>query len=171
MKRLLCFVLAGALLLFGGCAKNTETPASEPEASVSSQAVAAPTNLTDVLDVIYKKVEMKGLSDIKDGDILYNLFHVDRAWVQDFAVRYSSGRYGVADVAILKPAEGRTEDIIDALEIRRSDRIAEFENYDVHDSLNIAKNAQIFERGDYIIFLMIADSDNVRSLINEQIPG
>lgn len=167
---MLCILLAGVLLLTGGCSAKTDAPEPEAASSVASTA-ADPANLTDVLDVLYADIDMKGLSDITDDDILYALFHVDSAWVQDYAVRYASGRYGVADVAILKPTEGHLEDITNALEIRRSDRIAEFENYDVHDSLNIAKDAQIFERGNYIIFLMVAGSDDMRTLINEQIPG
>lgn len=171
MKKLFVIGLAACLLLAStGCGKNGP---SEPEpviGEVISQASEEPEDLTSVLDRIYDSVTVEDLLDA-DDTALADLFHLELDWVEDYAARYSSGRYGVADVVIIKPVEGQSEAVIDALETRRNDRIAEFENYDIHDSLRIAKETEIFTRGDYVIMLMLADMTSAYDTIVAQIPG
>lgn len=171
MKKLFVIFMAASLLLSSvGCGRSG---LSEPEpivGEVISQASEEPEDLTSVLDRIYNSVTVEDLMDA-DDTALTDLFHLAPELVQEYAARYSSGRYGVADVIIIKPVEGQTEAVIEALETRRNDRIAEFENYDIHDSLRISKEAEIFTRGDYVIMLMLADMEIAYNTIVAQIPG
>lgn len=156
----------------------TSAACGEAEASQSADAVIIdiatqePEDLTEVLDTIYTNVAMSDLSDSDDQELV-DLFHLVPEAVDQYAIRYSSGRYGVADVAIIKPIEGHTEDVTSSLEARRNDRIAEFENYDIHDSLRIATEADIFTRGNYVIMLMLSDAEKeaAYNIIVERIPG
>lgn len=163
---LLCVVLAGSL---AACSKAEEA-ASEAVGPTIEYATQAPESLEDVLDLLYQGVTTKGLQDAGEQTML-DLFHMESEWMMDFAVRFTDGRYGVCDAAIVHPAEGYTEEVAEALRMRRDDRIAEFENYDVHDSLNIAKNAEVITRGDYVILLMLTDVEAAERVILEQIPG
>ena len=169
MKHFLFILLLCMLITTSGCSRRPEAPQPETLSSVQ-YATVEPDSLATVLDYLYTDNSVDGLFDA-NADDLTNLFHMESTWVDNYAIRYSSGRYGVADVAIIKPREGYFEDVVSALELRRSDRIAEFENYDIHDALSISKGAEIFSRGDYVIMLMIADSDGARTKILEQIPG
>ena len=53
---------------------------------------------------------------------------------------------------------------------RKDDRIREFVNYDVYNSSAIAENAVIFERGGYVVMLMLEDNDSARRIIERYIP-
>ena len=44
------------------------------------------------------------------------------------------------------------------------------DRYDVYNSASIAENALIFERGGYVVMLMLEDNDSARSIIEKYIP-
>lgn len=46
----------------------------------------------------------------------------------------------------------------------------EFVNYDVYNSSAIAENAVIFERGGYVVMLMLEDNDSARRIVERYIP-
>ena len=60
--------------------------------------------------------------------------------------------------------------MLSALRERRDDRIREFENYDVYNSSAIAQGALIFERGGYVVMLMLEDNNSARAIIEKYIP-
>ncbi len=170
MKKILSVLLAAAMLLtLPACGKD-KTDAPQAGESTIVYARAEPEDLSDVIDLIYKDVKVKGLQDATEEE-LSDLFHIEPDMVQKYAIRYASGRYGVADVAVIEPVEGKSDAVVEALEERRDDRIGEFENYDIHDSFRIAKEAEIYTRGKYVIMLMLADMETARKTILEQIPG
>ncbi len=162
---------AAALVALAACSPSEpEAPSSEAESSIV-YAQTDPERLSDVIDQIYEDIDMKGLQDAGLEQI-NDLFHIETGLISDYAARYSSGRYGVADVVIVKvPDEQSVEPVIEALEQRRTERVSEFENYDVHDAYRIAQEAEIFSRGDYVIMLMVDDLDAARTVIYETIPG
>lgn len=175
MKKLLAILLAAALLLSAtACGKN-EPAAPDPEAERSVvYASAEPEHLSDVIDLLYADITIKEQKDAT-AEELADLFHLDMDMVEDYSVRYTSGRYGLADAAIIKlkhPDDlAETQAVMTALEQRRTDRAAEFENYDIHDAHRTAKEGEIFARGNYIIFLMLSDLDAAHTVILENIPG
>lgn len=173
MKKILIISLA-ALLLFSSCGrKKVDVPDPDNEASIV-YASSEPEDLSDVIDLIYADIDMKDQINATYDD-LSDVFHLDMTLVEDYSARYTSGRYGVADAAIIKlrnPEDtAEKEAVTHALEQRRDDRIAEFENYDVHDAFRIAKEAEVISRGNYMILLMLADIDAARTIILENIPG
>ena len=174
MKKFLVVFPLLALLLLSSCrSSKLNIPDPEEDRSIA-YATSEPEHLSDVIDLIYADITMKEQINAVYSD-LSNIFHLDTTMVEDYSARYTSGRYGVADVAIIKLK--RPDDIVDieavtlALEQRRDDRIAEFENYDVHDAFRIAKEAQIISRGNYVILLMLEDFDAAETIILENIPG
>lgn len=163
------FLAAGFIFILSGC--QHASPSGPDFASESIQyATSEPESLAGVLEQIYQTIDLKGLQDASSED-LSELFHLEADRIDDFAVRFSNGRYGVADIAILRPEPEYQEEALSALKQRQEDRIAEFENYDIHDSLRIAQEAEAFIRGDYVILLMIDDIETARRIIYENIPG
>ncbi len=87
-------------------------------------------------------------------------------------VRSAEGKYGVADVAIIRVKEGKGDEVIDSLERRKDDRINEFSNYDVYDSYAIAMNADVYQTGELVVMLMLDDDAKTaaRALIESYLP-
>ncbi|MFQ9847496.1 MAG: DUF4358 domain-containing protein [[Clostridium] leptum] len=92
-------------------------------------------------------------------------------------VRYAETDFGADDVYIVLPKEGEDENgnshrenIIAQLRERKDARVREFANYDVYNSASIAENAVIFERGGYVVMLMLEDNEAARSIVERYIP-
>lgn len=92
-------------------------------------------------------------------------------------VRYVETDFGADDVYIVLPKEGEDENgvshrenILSQLRERKDARIREFANFDVYNSETIAENAIIFERGGYVVMLMLEDNDAARSIVEQYIP-
>ena len=86
-------------------------------------------------------------------------FFIDTSLLDEFYVRYSSGRFGVADVFILKPSSPD-----DAPRCARCWKASSFQGLrSLKTTMStiphqIAQDAQIFEQGGYIIMLTLADT-------------
>lgn len=101
-----------------------------------------------------------------------NLDDVEKAYV-----RYVETDFGADDVYIILPKDGEDENgnshhenVLAVLRERKDDRIREFVNYDVYNSSAIAENAVIFERGGYVVMLMLEDNDSARRIVERYIP-
>ena len=104
-----------------------------------------------------------------------NTSHLDD--VEKAYVRYVETDFGADDVYIILPKDGEDENgnshhenVLAALRERKDDRIREFVNYDVYNSSAIAENAVIFERGGYVVMLMLEDNDSARRIVERYIP-
>lgn len=85
-------------------------------------------------------------------------------------MKYASGRYGVADVFLLKPYPEYRADVRESLEQVKVSRVKEFENFDIYNSYRIAQDAVIFEQGEYVVMLMLDDTETARAVINRHLP-
>ncbi|MGI5967205.1 MULTISPECIES: DUF4358 domain-containing protein [Anaerotruncus] len=167
MKKLLALLCALTLLsALSGCGKPAADVTELPISSISVVEVADP---EQAIREIYAEITMAGISDADDR-VLQDKFLIDPDMLEDYVVKYSSGRFGVADVFILKPVEDEVLTVREALEKVKLSRVKEFENYDIYNSYQIAQDAQIFEQGDYVIMLMLEDTEKARGIIDKYIP-
>ena len=80
-----------------------------------------------------------GWDERNGGNISYMLEtkqvaeYLDLNNVVSYEIRYADGRYGAADVALIRVKEGKAEEVMNSLENRKDDRINEFRNYDVYE--------------------------------------
>lgn len=169
MKKLgvVCCILS-CCLLFGGCGKSEKPDQSQPPVQDTSSVIEEKTP-DEVLELIYEPIETMGVEEA-DLTILKDKFFIDPETIDDYYVRYASGRFGVADTFILKPAEEQVLQVRESLEKIKLNRAKEFENYDIHNSYQIAQGAQIFEQGGYVIMLMLPDNEAARKIIDLYIP-
>lgn len=87
------------------------------------------------------------------------------------AVAYSSeAKKGLANVFIIRPYPSLREDVRDKLLSYRETKIREFENFDILDSYTIAKNAIVYDQGEYLVMLMLSDIESAQSAIDAYIP-
>ncbi len=163
-----CVALLGTSLMAHGCVgynlqpKETAAPAPTKMATEADPQAA--------LEEIYYDVQIMGVQEAT-SDILDERFRIASELYTSADVRVADGRYGVADVFILKPAAGKEDELKEALEQVKLARIMEFKNYDIYNSLQLAEDGQIFTRGDYLVLIMIENPDQVREVIERHIPS
>lgn len=177
---------AAALMLcltmfFYGCSNEPEKTV-EPKAAESVQTYSS--SLGDpaleeapkqadpktAIDIISDHINVKGV-EFADDTVMEEKFFFDLDDIDEYYVLYSSGRYGVADVYIVKPKTDKMPSVRETLEQVKINRVNEFEDYNVYDSLRIANDAEIFEQQEFLIMLMVPDEEFARKTINQFIPN
>lgn len=173
-KKILFAAMAIALMiLFCGCSENAEFEGEVNPNEFSYDML----ELSVVGDEIYKDLDIseltaKSVEKITDKIFIEEQFYLDLSNVVSYDIRCAEGKYGVADVAIIRVKEGKAEEVINSLENRKDDRINEFRNYDIYDSYNIAMEAEIYNQGELVIMLMLSEDEKAKAkeIIDYYIP-
>ncbi len=118
---------------------------------------------------IYFDVEIMGVQEAT-SEKLESEFGLDPSIWLSVHGRYTNGRFGIADVFMIRPRVGYEDEVREALETIKLSRMNLFRNFDVYNSLSIAENGSIYRRGDYYILLMIEDEERAREIISQYIP-
>ena len=139
-----------------------------PQAASQEAQTDQTTNAETALEEIYQSVEIRGMQE-GTGELLEEKFQIAPSLYTENHSRVADGSYGVADVLILRPAEGKADELRSALELAKVSRITEFTNYDIYNSLELAQNGSVYEVGDYLVLTMIDNADQVRSIIEQHI--
>lgn len=167
MKRLAIIFLAALMCWIGsGCGNNNEPAQAQVSGAPETPTIADP---AQAIEEIYETIEIEGIEAMTD-EVLADKFFIDLQYVDRYYARYSTGRFGVADVFILRPKRDMTMKVREALEQVKLNRIREFENYDIYNAYQIAQDAQVFEQGGYVILLMVEDMEGARAIIDRCIP-
>lgn len=159
---------AAAIGIIAGTDKPSSSSASSSESSSSAPEFEA--NPQAAIDELYMDIDMMGLVDAQDED-LTDRFLIPLEIVDSYAIRYSMGRFGVADTYIIKPVKGKEEEVEDKLLDIKDSRIKEFEKYNIMDSYPISQNAEVYIRGEYVIMVMHQDNAGAKDIIKKYIPN
>ena len=168
-----------SLSLFGCEALDTTLPPQETQEQTaqtkSEKNTAKPQR---ALEQIYSQLGKRiGLVEEPTAEQIAAVVGLDAKDYEQAYVRYVETDFGADDVYIVLPKECKDEEgvshrenILSQLRERKDFRTREFANYDVYNSASIAENALIFERGGYVVMLMLEDNDSARSIIEKYIP-
>ncbi len=134
-------------------------------------------DISFLADEIYKcldisELTMESVSPVTDETTLAEQYYLDLSKIVAFDIRSAEGKYGVADVAVIRVEEGAADEIMESLEMRKDDRINEFLNYNVYDSYEIALEAEIYEVGELVIMLMLPEEgkSEAKEIIDYYLP-
>ena len=169
-------VVVGALLT--GCsALDTSLPSTEEQQTTKTRKKTRTASPQKAIEQIYQELGKRiGLVE-PTAEQLETVVGLDPEDVKEAYVRYVEGDFGADDVYIILPKEGKNEDgesyrehVLAQLKERKDSRTREFANYDVYNSTEIAENAVIFERGGYVVMLMLEDNESARRIVERYIP-
>ena len=168
-----CALLVAFALVFCGCSKQEENHIEDNPTDFSYDML----DISTIVDEIYSIAELGDLTaasveKVTDETTLSEQYYLDLDNVTAMDIRSANGKYGVADVAVIRVAKGKGDEVMESLERRKDDRINEFSNYDVYDSYAIAMNADIYQTGELVVMLMLDDETKTaaRALIESYLP-
>lgn len=161
-------VLTSVLAIISGCGRQNEATAAVLNEDNRKKAVtvADPQTAVEEIYASLKDYEADKLTSWR----LKEALGIADADLKEYYGKISKPEEGLADVMIIRPKEDLREDVQLALSKYKEKRMSEFEDYDILDAYSIAQNAVIYDQGDYIILLMLADNDAARDIIDEYIP-
>lgn len=167
----MCLALCAAALIvsFTGCSWSNPQPADTSEDEVSIRPAVTQADPEKAVDMVYGANPDIIAERLAPGTYRKQFQEITDA-VSDYYGAISSPNNGLGDLIILKPEEESRDLVRESLHQYRERRVKEFENYDILDSHEIAKNAQIYDQGEYVILVMFADNDAVMDIIDEYIP-
>lgn len=170
---LLALLAALLVLIFCGCSAEEENDEEINPEEFSYDML----DLSFLVDEIYKGLDLseltkESISVITDETLLTEQFYLDLEGVISYEIRSAEGKYGVADVAVIRVKEDSADSVMDSLEMRKDDRINEFLNYDVYDSYEVALEAEIYQAGELIVMLMLPQDDIIaaKEIIDYYLP-
>lgn len=121
------------------------------------------------IEDIYFTVSVMGIEDATIERLTTD-FNIDPFIYTGLWGKYSDGRFGAADVIVMKPRPGMEADVREAMQTIKLSRMSLFKNYDIYNAYELAEDGTIIERGDYVILLMIDNKEEVTAIINQYIP-
>lgn len=170
MKRMLALLLVFVLALM--CCGCDSAPAEEnPADEVQQQEVVTEADPKKALDEIYAQLmdRTTGLMNATYAEVR-DVMGFDLETLEEFYIRYMETDYGASDVYILKPVKGQEDTVRKVLKDWQESRVRSFIGYDIYNSTEISQNAVIFQRGDYIVMLMMEDNEAARNILEQYIP-
>lgn len=123
----------------------------------------------EALTEIYFDVDILGVEEVT-SQTLVDQFGLDASHWSAVYGRCTNGRFGIADVFIIRPRPGHEDEVRECLETIKLSRMNLFRNFDVFNAYSLAENGSIYRRGDYYILLMIDDEDRVREILRNYLP-
>ena len=173
--RLLAALLAActifSLLLLSGCA-------STPEATTAGQAADATTEASEPVIEADPKGAIHAIYDSLNEYSAHILSTEEAEKVLDFStvlvsemyLSVSDPHFGLSDIFIVRTLPSSRDKVREELYRYKDRRVLSFENYDILSSYAIAQNAVVFNQGDYVILLMVADPEAAKIIIDQYIP-
>ena len=172
MKHIITMLLALVMAVsFCACASAPveELPAEENQ---EQQEILTEADPQKALDEIYAQLWTRsntGLMNATYEDVR-DVMGFDLDTIEEFYIRYLETDYGASDVYIIKPKAGKENEVRQAMKNWQESRVRSFIGYDIYNSTEISENAVIFQRGDYLVMLMLEDNDAARSILEQYIP-
>lgn len=167
-KRATALLCAALCVTLSACASSAQQETVNAAQAVVIPLVDAP-DPAMALSKIYENIGVPEVHYAADSD-LKERFMIDTALLEDYEVNYTTGRYGLANVFILKPVSDNMVKVRDALENVKLSCIKDYSHYDIYNASQIAQDATIFEQNGYIIMLMVENQEEARMIIDQYIP-
>lgn len=158
LKICLIILIIGSVV-FTGCKNNAESTET-----LGNQQLLEQAEVKTLGSYIVENTEFKDYISEVDNEIFFSLFNLDEQTVDD-AVFYSSTGATAEEVAVIKAADGKAEDVVKACEGRIQAQKEGFENY-VPEELEKLSRPVILTYGNTVIYVVCEDSNAAEKLIN-----
>ena len=155
----------------GSSSQTSSQSSSQSSSQTSSQAPAEELDGDALLEEIFQDLDLMGVMEV-DDTVMADLLNIPGEYYDSVWGRYSLARFNIGEAFIVKPSdkEGAAQFVQEKLEEYRQSRMDTFENYNVGGDYEKARDALLYQRGDYVILLILEDNAPAQELIEERIP-
>ena len=149
-----------------GIENNVDKDNQENEKEDDNKDEASNNNLSQIISDNRDKelndaIGIVDSSDDQEAEITFDMLGIDEKDMSEYAISLSPMNINAYCVAIVKPAEGKKDAIMDAFKSYKASQEEAFEQY-LQEQYKIAQEAVLTEVGDYIVFAMCEDSTTFR---------
>lgn len=147
MKKIIpLLLLTGILLTIFGCSSKSKTPIS----SEAQEILREGETLQSIVEQIAQRIEIQSPGEI-NGDVLKEIYHIPLNYVDDFYGVISLINFSADNVIIVKAKDNRIDDVIESLNTRKQDVIA---NMHLPTEMKKAEEGVVVSRGNYIMLFI-----------------
>jgi len=175
----LCLTVAAVIIAaLSACSGSPQDDAAESievrAAIMNANATVKETVLVadpeGAVEAVYRELgENSKLNNIEAGQLEEAMGVYERDIIS-FIAYTSDAKYGLCDIAIIEPREGKMEAVREALMQYRTQRTEQFRNFDILNAYSIASGAVVFSQGDYVIMLMFPDNEAAQEILDRYLP-
>lgn len=146
--------LALVMALFTGCNSGQGEAEVKPNQSIG-----------DIMASMVQESTIPMAAEV-DDTMLQEFFHIDPADTASYAGQFAQVNISSANLIIVEAKDSsKVETIQEALKKRQEDVMLSFEMY-LSDQYEIAKNAKIITKGNYVALLMVEEVDKAEEMFN-----
>lgn len=167
--KIITFLLICTVLFSGCTSKKLSTDDIQAQVLEQNQTISDNDPL-GAIDEIYENITIKGVITGNDKFVT-EILGIDEKYFYGSFTKKTDGKYGISDIYFIEKSNVKEaeEKIISALNTYKEKIINECTDYNIYNSLEIAQNAEIYYRGNYIIFLMLEDNDSAKEIIKKYV--
>lgn len=173
LKAKISIVLAATILVAGaatGCnTQNDQAESMEALYALNVKEAPVAADPSGAIDGIYSSLDDYEAVEMNDEQLEKFTGINDEFALEVYGMR-SDPKSVLADVIVVKPLPGVREEVRTMLGKYKSERMKEFENYDILDAYSISKSAVIYDQGEFLVLLMLEDNDDAQNIVDEYIP-
>ncbi|MEG0440316.1 MAG: DUF4358 domain-containing protein [Solibacillus sp.] len=156
MKKMMVIMLTMVLaLVVSACSGNKSSTTDDKTTTIEASKSAK-----EMTEQMVKEVEQPALMELTAED-LKNLYNLDAAKLEDFSVRIPMMNVKSNEIAIFKVKDPNdVAEIVAAIKVRAENAMKPFEQY-LPDQYENAKNHKIITKGNYVLFVISDQADEL----------
>ena len=148
-------------------------PSSEPQPVQShpietlpvESAPAAELSAEDVWNTVSAGRELPSFMDLDDG-LLSDLYGIDAADLDSFVAKIPMMNVHATEFFIAKVKSGKMDAVKDGIAKRQADLEEQWSSY-LPEQLELVRNYKLAESGDYVLFAIYEDADDIVKAFND----
>ncbi len=146
-------------------AQPVTSPEPTPEPTPEPVVTETPVTASYIWDQISASVSLGSLTDGGEGE-LSSLYGLDSGLVEDFVLKMPAMGVEAIEIFIAKVAPENIDTVKNAITARQENLLELWSEY-LPEQAAVVENAQVVTSGDYIIFVVSENSENIVNIFNQ----
>lgn len=162
MKKITIIILTMALAFVISACSEKSTSAPEE----TTKPIEPSKSAKEMTEEMLKVVEQPNMAELTEDDIV-NVYNIDPTKLEDFSANIPLMNVKANELAIFKVKDTKdVAEILAQVKVRSENAMNAFDHY-LPDQYEIAKNYTVVEKGNYVLFIISEQADELVTIFNE----